>query len=1063
MSVGRYTFLPWLRRGIGNRIQTGADAKNSRASFTVSLAAKSEVGQLAAPPVTVHLVGPGDIAGMHAQQVIRTEPRQLTTDFEPNYLAAVDFYDEDFPWRYSPVAVDGATHRLPPWLALVVLKDNEFQRVSSPGRPLPAFDLTAEAKRGDLFAKSRQEWAWAHVHLNTGLGAAGGTTPDLGALNSLLAANPDAGYSRLICPRKLDENTRYTAFVVPAFEVGRKAGLGQKVGDGDDGTAPSWAGAATEFPIYYEWNFLTGEAGDFEALVHALVPQDANSEVGVRDMDISQPGFGIPHAVNPPHNLVGLEGALLAPTSVRRGLTPVSDFVPQLTPVLNAPSEARTAGNADPLVAPSIYGTWYAQVDRVNAATGGWLNDLNLDPRNRAAAGLGARVIREHQEEYMRIAWLGIGDVITVNNQIRRAQLATKASSATYTRTVAALPAERATALVSPVFNKVLGSPVTLGALVSASRVPRAALSPALRKQLRPRGVAARQLLPAAERIGGIAHVIAGVSDGTLSAAPPRAPAGGPTIESVTASIKPSAAILWLLKNWWWLAILAIVLVIVLFLISMALGMAALALVGAIAAWLYTLIRDGQSAVAAAAALSPEGLTPGAILAIPAEPAYTYTTTIEATLPPSFAPPPAAPQKPGDSRDAVDIRRALFDFQTLLSARIDPAPAKPALDLSLVRTKALAALEPHLAMAARFGSLLLIGDKNVLVYAQNQYGAAHSGPDLNTLREVMKYPDIKLPMYLPLSKLSSEYFVPNLNLIANNTISLMKTNQTFIESYFLGLNHEFARELLWREYPTDQQGSYFRQFWDVTNFVDLDNRDAKTLAEDLKDIPPVHQWRNPQALGSHNKRALTGGAAQVVLVIRGNLLKRYPNTFIYAQRAQWGSGDRVNRLVLRDETGELFTINKKDTGLRFPLYRAQVAPDIYFVGFDLTLDEVRGDPKLTETAAGHASIDPQKLGWYFVLQEMVGEPRFGMDVDAPVKPEPEKWDNLSWVNIDLSGGKAVDLAKPLKGPLTGNDDGVKWDSNAADMAYILYQKPVMVALHGRNMLKNLKPVEGIQG
>lgn len=30
------------------------------------------------------------------------------------------------------------------------------------------------------------------------------------------------------------------------------------------------------------------------------------------------------------------------------------------------------------------------------------------------------------------------------------------------------------------------------------------------------------------------------------------------------------------------------------------------------------------------------------------------------------------------------------------------------------------------------------------------------------------------------------------------------------KSYMVGLNHEFARELLWREYPTDQRGSYFR-------------------------------------------------------------------------------------------------------------------------------------------------------------------------------------------------------------------------------------------------------------
>ena len=75
------------------------------------------------PPVTVQLVGPGDITGIDPQQVIRTEPRAGVSDFEPNYLAAIDFYDEDFPWRYSPLAPDGATHRLPPWIVLIVLKD----------------------------------------------------------------------------------------------------------------------------------------------------------------------------------------------------------------------------------------------------------------------------------------------------------------------------------------------------------------------------------------------------------------------------------------------------------------------------------------------------------------------------------------------------------------------------------------------------------------------------------------------------------------------------------------------------------------------------------------------------------------------------------------------------------------------------------------------------------------------------------------------------------------------------------------------------------------------------
>ena len=67
----------------------------------------------------------------------------------------------------------------------------------------------------------------------------------------------------------------------------------------------------------------------------------------------------------------------------------------------------------------------------------------------------------------------------------------------------------------------------------------------------------------------------------------------------------------------------------------------------------------------------------------------------------------------------------------------------------------------------------------------------------------MAYPVIDLPMYEPLKNLSSELFLPNINLIEHNSITLLETNQRFIESYMVGLNHEFARELLWREYPTD--------------------------------------------------------------------------------------------------------------------------------------------------------------------------------------------------------------------------------------------------------------------
>jgi hypothetical protein len=52
------------------------------------------------------------------------------------------------------------------------------------------------------------------------------------------------------------------------------------------------------------------------------------------------------------------------------------------------------------------------------------------------------------------------------------------------------------------------------------------------------------------------------------------------------------------------------------------------------------------------------------------------------------------------------------------------------------------------------------------------------------------------PMYEKQRDISSELLIPNLNLIPPNTISLLLTNPPFIESYMVGLNHEFGKELL---------------------------------------------------------------------------------------------------------------------------------------------------------------------------------------------------------------------------------------------------------------------------
>ena len=47
-----------------------------------------------------------------------------------------------------------------------------------------------------------------------------------------------------------------------------------------------------------------------------------------------------------------------------------------------------------------------------------------------------------------------------------------------------------------------------------------------------------------------------------------------------------------------------------------------------------------------------------------------------------------------------------------------------------------------------------------------------------------------------------------------NSLMVAEPNAEFIEAYMVGLNHEIGRLLLFAEFPTDQRGTCFRQFWD---------------------------------------------------------------------------------------------------------------------------------------------------------------------------------------------------------------------------------------------------------
>ena len=92
-------------------------------------------------------------------------------------------------------------------------------------------------------------------------------------------------------------------------------------------------------------------------------------------------------------------------------------------------------------------------------------------------------------------------------------------------------------------------------------------------------------------------------------------------------------------------------------------------------------------------------------------------------------------------------------------------------------------------------------------------------PRADPLEPILDAPDFPQPMYEALRDLSQDFLFPGLEQVPANTVTLLETNPKFVESFLVGLNAEMSRELLWRNYPTDQRGTYFRQFWDTRRAV----------------------------------------------------------------------------------------------------------------------------------------------------------------------------------------------------------------------------------------------------
>ncbi|QES51780.1 hypothetical protein DEJ50_31925 [Streptomyces venezuelae] len=1094
MTSNAYSFLPWLRTGLTTRItaeQTAADT-GPRPRIPVTLRLTGEVpGQpVRERPVTqpVQLYGPGDVVGVDPRAISRTEPQPSVTNAEPNFLAHIEFYEEDFPWQYSPAVPDEA-NRLCPWLALIVLAaaadpqdsaGGEFREGGPAEGPLPYITVTDVRTLPPV----AQLGAWAHVHVNGDLAGTGGVRTEamdgpLDTLGRLLRTSPDDACSRLICPRRLKPLTTYHAFLVPAFESGRRAGLGIAQ-DGVGATDPGWepGRADTRLPYYHRWSFHTGTAGDFEYLVRLLDPAEADPGVGRRDIDVhEEAGPGLPPIDTPPSigGVLKLGGALKAvrphddwdnwdsrftpaeghrpPTGryphpfqeAMAALVNLADDYPHRPPAEAhaalaaalgpaAAAAADPAEEVDPVITPPLYGRWPARTSRLLRAADGsrlphdrnWVHRLNLDPRFRVAANFGTQVVQARQEEFMAAAWAQVGDLVDVNHRIRAAQLACEVGLRIQDRHLGppppppgggpglravratVRPAGRALALTAPAHPRVtvpltrpapgtglavaaaedLTEQVTAGFKVAVSRIAAAPVSAAMRRITRP-GSRLMRTLDFPEQHPPEALLPRMDTEPDLVTAAP-----GKTV--------PAAVV---------------------------------------------------TPVQVDRIIRPQPL-PDPVKSLPVSPGFVLrrpdgTAPVPPTPAADGAPvDPATPVEPGDSPQARRFKQGLTDLYegwgTAAASARTPVPGP--LDVQGTAGRVLGGLDAATTVPHALLSTVRLEAPALAPFAER-------------FLEVMAYPVIDLPMYEALLGLSVESFVPHLDRIPVNTVTLLDTDQEFIEAFMVGLNHELARELLWREYPTDQRCTPFRQFWDPRAAASVPDEPTAARRERLYDIPPVHRWTPDSELGAHDHRQPDPARKrdELVLVIRGDLLKKYPNTAVYAHRARWNPSNENP-----DPRRERSPVTPRDPNrptaqeIRLPIYEARVEPDITLLGFDLTEAEAKGN-----------ATDP---GWFFVLQERPGEPRFGADDGPPVRVEV--WNDLTWEDLDPGGRRgfiALDATTPVvllqdlddpaedeeKTGQHGEDTELSsWHAglDSADVAYMLFQAPVLMAVHAQEML-----------
>jgi hypothetical protein len=1086
--LGEYTFVPWVRTGLAAGLTPPAGGA-LRATVEIAVNVQDDGGDVD-PPVRKRLVlrGPADVIGIDPAQVVRCVPADGTPAAEESFLAHIEFDRPEMPWLFSPFAPAGDV--LKPWLALVVCEASVSsvepgtnglppQLRTRLGQLQPLADAHAWAHAqivgpasGAPSVEDRLSEAYAPANLSrvmcprkldaqhayiaalvptfdcgvkAGLGLAGGTLADAWARDP---GNADVD-AAIVLPAyftwrfSVGEKGDFKSLAERIVPVKADWKIGRRI---IDASRPE--GGLPDVP--------DGDPGRVQIVRCALVspkkpPQDAPAEG--TDWNVAQR--------DRLRQLVDAGGA--AP-----------DDLPRLAPRMYARYQrgARTIG--------PVFGDPPADT---TAADGDWFPQLDTTPMHRIVAGVGTRVVRKDQEMLMQAAWLQVGEIRKVNDTLVRMQFGRFVAESLHRVHLSRLALGELAQVTRGVHDKLRppGTPLTVYGDVDRSVVPSAALGSAFRRATRVRGplarfadtparAALRNLVARGDRFRDLRRTyaepdgITTLSPGAIAALPPaliaaqmRVPVAGAAkalsdrLAARTSRLSVADAIAGPLADW-----------------KIPAGTLDLARLGADMALHrieQALPRDATRSAGKVEALAPllVGLVnSGIVREAQVAPVLRRFNRLPYSAPPRPAHFAAGLGDGGRSARVVgqvarfmasDIERrtalvgdmpaaaaagvqgARIRFETgaarELMQAFEGAGARPVAELAapfaafgtMLGVAQLPRTADRAALAISRTTLLDVVTPARTMTAYAKARLAHLPPWLPAdwfddlrIAPIMNAPRFDRPMYEAVDAYDREWLVPGLGTIAEpDFVTVLYTNPVYTETMLVGLSDEMGRELLWRGFPTDQRGTYFHRFWNA-------------FADEL--AAQIHRFKRTP-LGTHLTPDAGGSGARVVLVIRGELLRRYPDAIVVAVRAEL---DARGKPTFEDPSvpGALARV----------LFHAPLPPDYTLIGFDLSDAQI------------------QSQSWWFLIAEHPTAPRFGLSLYGQGNPpagSPAKRDDLDWNDLGaLRNGRFLASAARTLAVSEPPQPTVTWPGNAAVVAHVLLRDPVRAAFEAKRMLAGTK-------